>query len=105
LVGADPQVVPPSQDVFSMQVYPNPFNPTTTFSFSLPQDATAEVAVFNAVGQRVKMLANEAFTAGMHKVVWEGRDDDNKAVSSGIYFYRLTTDGKIRATGKCVLLK
>ncbi len=105
LVGTDPQVVPPSQDVFSMQVHPNPFNPSTSFSFALPQDAKAEISVFNCRGQRVKTLVNDFFTAGTHAVVWNGQDDNDVSVGSGIYFYRLSVDGMQKTTGKCLLLK
>jgi hypothetical protein len=83
---------------------PNPFNPSTTISFSLPRSGRAELAVYSATGQRVRTLLSDALSAGSHSVTWDGRDDSGKPVSSGLYFSRLTT-GKQTATGKMLLMK
>jgi hypothetical protein len=91
---------------FSLQNYPNPFNPETTISFFTAVDAeNAELVIYNIKGQKVKTLVNEVLPAGEHSVVWDGKNTNNKAVASGIYFYNLKVDDKIIATKKCLLLK
>jgi Zinc carboxypeptidase/Carboxypeptidase regulatory-like domain/FlgD Ig-like domain len=68
------------------QIYPNPFNPQTTISFSLSQDAKVSISVFNVKGQRINSLVNDELAAGFHQVVWKGIEDSGKHSSSGIYF-------------------
>ncbi|MEN6384987.1 MAG: T9SS type A sorting domain-containing protein, partial [Phycisphaerales bacterium] len=84
--------------------FPNPFNPSTTISFLLPKDATCSLDVYNIRGQKVRSLINEPRFAGNHSVVWNGLDDSGKPVSSGLYFYRLTTPNSSQ-TNKMLLLK
>ncbi|MCD4818024.1 MAG: T9SS type A sorting domain-containing protein [Candidatus Cloacimonetes bacterium] len=84
--------------------YPNPFNPTTTISFSLLENSNVELSVFNVKGQRVTTLANRYFEEGSHSVIWNGIDNNKKSVSSGIYFYKISTD-KETAMKKMLLLK
>ncbi|NQV18323.1 MAG: T9SS type A sorting domain-containing protein, partial [Armatimonadetes bacterium] len=88
--------------------YPNPFNPETIISFSIPNQSNVELTVFNFKGQKVKqLLSNSAslLSSGQHSVVWDGTDDNNKSVSSGIYLYKLKVDDKTMAARKCILLK
>jgi len=84
--------------------YPNPFNPETTITFSLPQAGPAKVTVYNIKGQRVRTLLSDVLVAGKHSIVWNGLDETNHTVGSGIYFYRLET-GEHTATRKMLLLK
>ena len=84
--------------------YPNPFNPSTTFSFDLPQQATAEVTIWNLLGQEVRTLHQGELPAGTHDITFDGRDNLGAAVPSGVYFYRLRTPGYV-ATKKMMLLK
>jgi hypothetical protein len=85
--------------------YPNPFNPTTNISFSLPAEAEIKLNIYNIKGQKVKTLTNSIYPQGNHNVMWNGRDDNGQPVGSGVYFYRLQVDGKTQATRKCLLLK
>ena len=85
--------------------YPNPFNPTTTISFSIPEESKVELSVFNIKGQKVKTLAKDSYQKGKHSVVWQGNDDFNKEVGSGVYFYKLNVNGKTETVKKCLLLK
>ncbi len=87
--------------------YPNPFNPETTISFSLTTESSENISliVYNIKGQKVKTLANNNFDAGTHQVVWNGKDNNNHPVASGIYFYQLSIDDKVIASKKCLLLK
>jgi len=87
-----------------LPAYPNPFNPSTTVAFSLPQAAQTELAVYNIRGQRVCTLVNDHLAAGDHSVQWNGTDDAGRAVSSGVYFCRLQAGGNTRV-GRMVLLK
>ncbi|RLC53001.1 MAG: hypothetical protein DRI23_01500 [Candidatus Cloacimonadota bacterium] len=66
--------------------YPNPFNPETTAYFNLAQDCNLELSVYNIKGEKVRTLVSEELTAGEHHILWNGKDDQNKSVSSGIYF-------------------
>ena len=77
--------------------YPNPFNPSTTIEFSLPSDGKAGLAVYNMAGQKVRELVLEQLTAGKHAVVWNGRDNEGKPVSSGVYIARLKMEGKVES--------
>jgi hypothetical protein len=77
---------------FSASNYPNPFNPTTTIAYSLPNDGMIELTVFNIKGQLVKTLVKGEQLAGSYETVWNGKDNNGKNVSSGIYFYKLSTE-------------
>jgi len=93
------------KSLFTLCNHPNPFNPSTTISFSIPKDSKVELIVYNIKGQKVKQLVNDQLPSGEHSVVWDGKDNSNKPVSSGIYFYKLNVDDKIEAVRKCLLLK
>jgi hypothetical protein len=71
------------------QNYPNPFNPGTRIQFSLPSGGEASLTVYNAVGQRVRTLADGRHRPGRYVVDWDGADESGRAVASGIYHYRL----------------
>jgi len=84
--------------------YPNPFNPTTTISFSTKEAGFVSINIYNMKGQLVKKLVEGNLEAAYHNVLWNGMDDSNKTVSSGIYFYKMkTTD--YTATQKMILMK
>lgn len=87
-----------------MNNYPNPFNPETTISFDLPVSQNVELTVLNIKGQLVTTLINEFKPAGVHNMVWDGRDNRGNELSSGVYFYRLKGDNTSQ-TGKMLLLK
>jgi len=78
---------------------PNPCNPTTTISFSLPAETHVILEVFNTLGQRVAVLADEVRPAGTHNVVFDGR-----GLASGLYWYRMQA-GKFTQAKKLLLLK
>jgi hypothetical protein len=81
------------------QNYPNPFNPTTTISFTIPTTSTVSLKVFNILGKEVATIVNETKIAGNYSVKFNAG-----GLSSGIYFYQLTTDN-FTATKKFTLLK
>ena len=72
-----------------LQNYPNPFNPTTKINYGLPQSTRVTLKVFNLLGQQVRTLVDQKQSAGMHQVMWDGKNDDGKRLTSGIYFYQL----------------
>jgi len=84
--------------------YPNPFNPETTIAFTLGKQGLVEIDVYNIKGNKVKTLVKEHRGVGNHQVIWDGADDRDKFVGSGIYFYRLKTGDHI-STRKMLLLK
>ncbi len=86
------------------QNYPNPFNPTTTISFTLPEEMDVSLEIFNILGQRILILENRVFEAGLQKVIWDGKDDSGGEVVSGVYFYRLQAEG-YSENKKMVLIK
>jgi len=84
--------------------YPNPFNPTTTISFSTPKTSKCELIIYNIKGQEVKRLVSGTKNRGIYKIVWNSDDNNGKKVTSGVYFYRLNIDGHV-STKKMVLMK
>jgi len=104
---SDEKIIPHNSGIKLIQNYPNPFNPTTTISFNLvTKDAmNTKLEICNLKGQKVKQLLNENLTAGNYSVVWHGIDEKGKPVSSGVYFYSLTANGKTIDSKKMLLLK
>jgi hypothetical protein len=88
----DPEVPDPVFTTALNQNFPNPFNPETTIKYSLREDAEMmELKIYNVLGQLVKTIHAGPQTQGEHTVVWDGRDNSNRNVTSGIYFYRMST--------------
>jgi hypothetical protein len=86
------------------QNYPNPFNPQTVIEYSLPQKSHVTIAVYNVLGQRVKILKDELEEAGYKTVTWDGKDETGSEVASGIYFYRIQAKDFLKCK-KMLLLK
>ena len=86
------------------QNYPNPFNPSTTISFVLPHESHVRLSIYDIRGGHVKTVRNETLPEGYREVVWDGRDERGRGVSSGVYFYRLTA-GDQTLTKKMVQLR
>ncbi len=84
--------------------YPNPFNPSTNIQFNLIKSAAVQLDVFNLQGKRVKTLVSETLSAGSHTVVWDGKDQHGKSVTSGLYIYKIKV-GNLAAARKMILLK
>jgi len=91
-------------DYALMQNYPNPFNPETMIQYSLPVGGFVKLTIYNILGQEVSSLVDEYQAAGQHNVTWNGQDADGLEVKSGVYFYKLSTDG-FQMTRKMVLMK
>jgi len=95
---------PVTAPVFSLRNYPNPFNPETTITYSLPEATKMRLDIYNLKGQLVKTLVNEAKAAGEYSVIWKGTDDSHHPVSSGIYIYKMSA-GKYNSTRRMILMK
>ena len=86
------------------QNYPNPFNPTTRISYTIAERGLVSIDVFDILGRHVSTLLNEVQPAGSYEITWNGRNNENLPVTSGVYFYRLRS-GSFAKTNKMVLLK
>jgi hypothetical protein len=87
-----------------LNAFPNPFNPSTSISYNLPQKDQIELNIYNIRGQLIKQLVNVFQEAGLHSTLWNGTDNDGNTVASGLYFCRIISAGKIE-TRKIILLK
>jgi len=86
------------------QNYPNPFNQATKIEFTLSQSGFVSLSIYDLLGRKIRTLVSENLSPGYKSVLWEGKDDSGKEVSSGIYFYRLKI-GDYSEAKRLVLLK
>ena len=86
------------------QNHPNPFNPTTMIGYELDRSVDVQLDIYDVQGRLVRRLVNRVVEPGFHSIEWDGRNDSGRAVSSGIYFYRLRAGHTVQ-TRKMVLLK
>ena len=102
------KVVPPNSFTLD-QNFPNPFNPTTSVRYELPVSGQVQLMVYNLLGQAVVTLIDGPQQAGFHTVTWNGQNQSNQAVASGVYFYRIVVTGDDEKTftrsKKMLLLK
>jgi len=124
LYATDIKIVPEAVSVHDKQIpilqynltnFPNPFNPTTTISFNLTTKITenTELNIYNIKGQKVNNFPpsschpefNEGREGTKFSAIWNGTDENNQPVSSGIYYYNLVVNGNPVASKKCMLLK
>ena len=79
--------------------YPNPFNPSTTIEFSIPEAGFVELVIYDITGQRIRELVSGEMSPGIHSVFWDGCDEKGTAVSSGVYISRLKMGDIIESHG------
>jgi hypothetical protein len=96
--------IPPSQEYILKQNFPNPFNPFTKIEYDVPVASNVTIKVFNIRGQFVKKLIDEPKEPGSYETYWDGTDNRNRKVSSGIYFYQLNS-GSSKKAKKMMLVK
>lgn len=84
--------------------FPNPFNPTTTISYDLPEQSQVTLGIYDLLGKKIKALVNQSQVAGNKIVVWDGTDFFGRQVSAGVYLYRIQA-GEFTQTRKMLLLK
>lgn len=91
--------------VFSLrQNYPNPFNATTVIPYTVNQSGQVKIVIYNNLGEKVKEVFNLQQLVGSHNVTWDGTNEKNQAVSSGMYFYSILMNG-LRENRQMVLVK
>jgi len=73
--------------------YPNPFNPTTTISYGVPEQSAVTIDVFDVLGRTVKTVFEGDIAAGYHLTLWDGTNNSGIQVGSGVYYYRMTATG------------
>lgn len=86
------------------QNFPNPFNPTTTIKFGLPEASEVTLKIFNIRGQLVRTLTSGSMEAGFHQVQWDATNENGVKVGSGMYFYQIQA-GEFQQVRKMLLLK
>ena len=86
------------------QNFPNPFNPVTTIGYNLPQDAIAEIIIYDIIGRKVKTLNNGKKSNRYTTVQWDATDESGSAVSAGVYLYTIESEDFTQIR-KMVLLK
>ncbi|MDO9578506.1 MAG: FlgD immunoglobulin-like domain containing protein [Candidatus Cloacimonadales bacterium] len=87
-----------------VNTFPNPFYESASLSFSLSQASAVDLSIFNIRGQKVKSLIAETRSRGTYTVLWNGRDESDQPLPSGIYFYKFATD-YMTESGRLVLVK
>ncbi len=100
---AEKVVAAPAQFILEKN-YPNPFNPVTTIEFTVPRSAEVVINIYNMLGQKVRTLVDANLSSGKHTAVWNGQSDAGVPLSSGLYFYRLTS-GSTVLVKRMMLLK
>lgn len=94
-----------SQNVISLSNFPNPFNPSTEFDFSVPYSAQVSLKIYNIKGQLIEVIFNKECDAGEYSYVWDSTDEQGSRLQSGIYIYQLTLNDQIVSINKCTILK
>jgi hypothetical protein len=89
---------------FGTNVYPNPFNPSTTIAYDLPGEASVAIVIYDALGQEIRRLVTEQKAAGRYTVQWDARDNLGRSVGSGVYIAKIEA-GSFSASQKMLLLK
>jgi len=85
--------------------YPNPFNPSTTINYSIPENCFVKLNIYNIQGKLINTLVQESKNSGNYEVSWNGLDRNNLQVGNGVYFYQLSTNTGFHKTAKIILLK
>lgn len=84
--------------------YPNPFNPSTNIPFNLPEKSNVNITIYDLTGRTIKILVNEQFNEGTHRVIWDGTNDNGRLVSNGVYIYTMNAD-QYQKSMKMVLIR
>ena len=87
------------------QNYPNPANPSTAIAFSLAQSDRVQLTVYNSLGQAVRLLLDGTHRQGVHRVLWDGRDQQERPAASGVYLYQFKTAGGFTSSRLLTLVR
>ncbi len=96
--------ISPPKEFHLYDNFPNPFNPTTKIAFELPMTSKVKLVIYDALGREVRTLTDDEYPAGYIELTWDGRNEIGTAVSSGVYFYRISTP-KWNSVKKMVMLR
>jgi len=86
------------------QNYPNPFNPATQIQYSLIEPSKVKLTIYDTLGREIKTLVDKYSLSGTFNILWDGKDDSNKNIGTGVYLYQLTNSTS-SITKKMILLK
>jgi len=84
--------------------YPNPFNPSTTIEYVIPEKCNVKLVVYDILGREIVVLKDSFLDAGNYKSIWDGKDKNGEIIGSGVYIYKLTA-GKNSAYGKIMFMR
>jgi hypothetical protein len=96
--------VPAASRAKLARIFPNPFNPSATIEFSVPANGPASIVMYDVQGRKVATVLRETMAAGVYRVRWNGKSDEGRELSSGVYFARLEAAGG-RDTARLMMLK
>lgn len=103
------EITAPVREFRLMQNFPNPFNPQTSISYSIPEKSQVDLIIYNLLGQKIRHLVNNITqSADQHSVIWNGMDKNGKLVPSGVYIYKLNARSGLQnfqQTRKMIFLK
>ena len=103
LAGIGKDIVP--DNFFLTNNYPNPFNPTTSFTFGISSSIEVKISIYNILGQKIFSYSNGKLDAGTYEFNWNGLNQIGDRVTSGIYFYEMEAGNQFRDIKKMTLLK
>jgi len=84
--------------------YPNPFNPSTTIEYEIPKAGYVKIQIYNSIGQLINTIEDDYKNPGKYSIQWNGKNSAGENLSSGIYFYRMSSNG-LTLVKKMLLLK
>ena len=100
------QDVKPGSIILNLtQNYPNPFNNTTNIRYFIPSKSDVSINIYNILGEKVRSFKRRHNSAGEYSVRWDGKSEQGKAVSSGIYFYRMAIHSDRMTAGSFTQIK
>jgi hypothetical protein len=95
---------PQPNNYYLSEAYPNPFNPSTSIKFNIPEKENVIIKVYDLLGKEVKTLLNENLRSGVHQLTWDGTDNNGNRVSSGTYLINIIA-GDFNKSIKTILVK
>ncbi|MGB9561299.1 MAG: carboxypeptidase regulatory-like domain-containing protein, partial [bacterium] len=101
---AEKEKVPVPKNFDISQNYPNPFNMQTTITLEIPTRTAVSIEIYSLKGERIRTLVNDEFEPGVHKIIWDGKDNSGEVMPSGVYLYRVNA-GSFNDTKRMILIK
>ncbi len=84
--------IPIEKNGLAINAKPNPFNTSITITYQLAKPAKVECRIFDASGREIKTLVSSQADKGLHRIIWNGKDNNNERVNAGVYFLRIITE-------------